>query len=105
MLENRTLQFGCNDVVVVGRIENGAYQSIETENDLLGHGRIAAQVHVRKVVRGGGVPTVLPVRYFAHSYMREDREFMFVLERTDTGYEIKFGQLMALRPLLASRCH
>jgi len=36
--------------------------------------------------------------------MREDREFMLVLTRKGTNYEIITGQLMSLRPHLVSRC-
>lgn len=50
------------------------------------------------------MPSVLPVRYFAHVSMREDRDFMLVLKRTGTGFEITTGQLMSLRPRLSSRC-
>jgi len=103
-LENRTLPFGCSDIVVVGRVTNGAFQHVEIENDLLGHGWISATLSVRKVVRGGPISSVLPVRYFAHTYMRQDRDFMLVLERVGTGFEIKTGQLMSVRPLLESHC-
>lgn len=103
-LEDSTLPFGCADTVVVGRVENGAYQPVEAESDILGRGWISATLHVRKVVRGTPLPSVLPVRYFAHAYMRHDRDFMFVLKRTSAGYEITTGQLMSVRPLLASHC-
>lgn len=103
-LEDRTLPFGCSDTVVVGRVENGTYEPVESENDLIGHGWISATLKVRKVVRGERVPPVLPVRYFAHTYMRQGRDFMLVLGRTGAGYEIKIGQLMSVRPMLASSC-
>jgi len=103
-LEDRTLSFGCSDTVVVGRVENGAYEPVEIENDLIGHGWISATLKVRKVVKGERVPPVLPVRYFAHTNMRHDRDFMLVLGHTASGYEIKTGQLMSVRPLLATSC-
>lgn len=103
-LEDRTVPFGCSDTVVVGRVESGAYEPVKSENDLLGHGWISATLKVRKVVRGERVPPVLPVRYLAHAYMRHDRDFMLVLGRTGAGYEIKTGQLMSVRPLLATSC-
>lgn len=103
-LENRTLSYGCSDIVAVGRVENGTYEHIQSEDDLLGRGSIEATLHVRKVVRGASLPAVVPVRYVAHSFMREDRDFMLVLRRSGSGLEITSGQLMSLRPLLASRC-
>ena len=102
--EDRTLQFGCTDTVVIGRIENGAFQDVTSENDILGHGWVTAKVLVRRVVKGANVPPLVPVRYFAHAYMRDDRDFMLVLKPTSQGYEIRTGQLMWLRPRLASRC-
>lgn len=101
---DRTLAFGCTDSVVVATVENGAYQPVDDRSDLLGHGWISATLHVRDVVRGPSVPLTLPVRYFAHTYMREGREFMLVLKRRDAGYELGPGQLMSLRPRLAARC-
>ena len=33
-LEDTTLSFGCNDSVVVGAVENGAYEPVERDNDI-----------------------------------------------------------------------
>ena len=103
-LEDRTLSYGCKDTVVVGTVTNGAFQPVEATDDILGHGWASATLHVRKIVRGERLPSVLPVRYFAHTYMRQDQEFMLVLAHVGAGYEIKTGQLMRVRPLLASHC-
>jgi len=104
-LEDRTLPFGCNDIVVVGSVENKSYETVKSEDDILGHGWISATLKVREIVKGARVPPILPVKYFAHNYMRQDRDFMLVLTRTESGeYEIKTGQIASLRPRLASRC-
>jgi len=103
-LEDRTLSYGCNDAVVIGTVTNGAFAAVKANGDILGHGWVSATLRVRKVVRGARLPAVLPVRYFAHTYMRQDEPFMLVLKRVDARYEIETGQLMRLRPLLASHC-
>ena len=103
-LEDRTLSYGCKETVVVGTVTNGAFAPVEANGDILGHGWVSATLHVRKVVRGERLPAVQPVRYFAHTYMRQDQPFMLVLKHIGAGYEIKTGQLMRLRPLLASHC-
>ena len=103
-LEDRTLSYGCNDTVVVGTVTNGSFTPVEASGDILGHGWVSATLHVRKVVRGERLPAVQPLRYFAHTYMRQDQPFMLVLKHTAAGYEITTGQLMRLRPLLASHC-
>lgn len=103
--EDRALPYGCNDLVLVGRIiENGAYEPVEDEDDLIGHAWINARIKVKKVLKGTNIPAVLPVRYFAHVHMREDRDFLFVIRNADKGYEIETGQLMSVRPRLAVRC-
>ena len=102
--EDRFLEFGCTDSVVIGTVENGAYQPLVDETDLLWRGWITATLHVRKAVRGASLPPSLPVRYLAHAYMREDREFMFVLRRREAGYEIATGRLMSSRPRLSTHC-
>ena len=102
--DHRTLAFGCDDIAVVGRLENGEYQQVEIESDILGHGWFAAVVDVRRVVRGNGIPPRLSIKYFAHTYMREDRDFLFVLSQTDDGYRVETAQLMSARPRLAAKC-
>jgi hypothetical protein len=72
------------------------------DNDILGNGWITATLNVRKVVRGGAVPSILPVKYLSHATMREGLDFMLMLKHSETGYEITAGQLMWLRPRLAS---
>jgi hypothetical protein len=103
--EDRTLSFGCGDVVLIGRVANLDYQSVDIEDDIIGYGWITANLSVRRVVKGPRLPSSLPVKYFAHTYMREDRDFMFVLSKTEANeYRIETGQLMSLRPRLAAQC-
>jgi integration host factor subunit beta len=103
-LENRTLAYGCSDIVAVGSVTNRAYEPVGNNGDLIGHGWISATLHVRRTIRGATLPAALPVRYLAHTNMRQDRDFMLVLKRGGAGYEIAAGQLMSARPLLASHC-
>lgn len=103
-LENRTLPFGCNDVVVIGRVTTGAYQHAASQEDVIGHGWYSATIAVRSTVRGARLPSVLRVRYFSHARFRDDLPFMFVLSPTSTGYQIATAQLMSLHPRLARSC-
>lgn len=103
--EDRTLAFGCDDTVVIGKLKNDDYQHVDIEDDILGHGWISAELSVRKSVKGNVPQPVVPVKYFAHTYMREDRDFMLVLsEAEDRTYHINTAQLMSVHPRLASRC-
>lgn len=103
--EDRNLSFGCDDIVVIGRLQNGDYEHVEIENDLLGHGWISAKLSVRRIVKGEAPSLIIPVTYFAHTYMREDRDFMFVLSKDGNGtHHVEAAQLMSARPRLAPRC-
>jgi integration host factor subunit beta len=90
--------------VAIGRIENGAYEASDSADDLIGHGWISATLHVTRVVSGASMPAALPVRYFAHTYMRDDRNFMFVLAPVDARLEIATAQLMSERPRAVRDC-
>ena len=104
-LEDRTLAFSCKDTIAIARVKNGAFQAATSADDLLGHGWVSATLTVSKVVRGPVLPQTIAVRYFAHTYMNESRDFMLVVGRADDGvYQIKRGQLMSRRPLPSNAC-
>ena len=103
-LDDRTLSYGCSDTVVVGTVADSVDEPAEKTGNLLGDGWVSASLHVGEVVRGETLPPVLPVRYFAHTAIRQDQELMLVLKQTAGGYEIQSGQLMRERPVLVSRC-
>jgi hypothetical protein len=104
-LSDNALAHACNDVVVVGRVKNGEQTPVENTEDILGHSWVTATMKVSKVVVGQNLPKVIPVLYFAHVLMREDRDFMFVLGKNEAGaWEIKTGQLMSTRPHLKPSC-
>lgn len=104
-LEDRTLSFGCDDIVVVGRVVSRAYTPLPSDGWPLGSGSISGKVTVRRVLRGGHIQRVLPVEYLAHTYMRDDKDFMLVLHRSKAGaYEIEHAQVMSLQPVLSPSC-
>jgi hypothetical protein len=104
-VEDRTLSFGCEDIMVVGRVKNSGFSPVRHNDDIIGHGSASAAILVRKAVRGPKLPRVIPVHYFAHAYMREDRDFMFVLRRSEGGtFGVASAQLMSLKPRLAAQC-
>lgn len=104
-IEDRTLEYRCDDVVVVGRVYSHAYDRIPNDEDLIGHGKIRATVKVRRVIRDQNLSDTIPANYFAHVYMRDDRDFMLILRKENDGlFMIAGGQLMSARPKLAARC-
>ena len=104
-IEDRTLSYGCGDTVVVGRIKNGDYTPVQEDEDIIGHGWIDAHIRVKRHLKGVKVPTWLPIRYYAHTHIRDDRDFMFVLSGNGgDGFEIKHAQLMSVRPIVPAEC-
>ena len=104
-IEDRTLSYGCEDIIVVGRIRNGGYAPVHDDEDVIGHGWIDAHIKVKRLVKGAKQPSWLPIRYFAHTHIRDDRDFMFVLSGDSVaGFEIKQAQLMAVRPMIRANC-
>ena len=101
---DRRLSFGCGDVVVVASIRHEAEEPAKSNDDLLGHSWFTATLNVKRVLRGREIPSKLRARYYAHASFRQDLDFMLVLKRTERGYEVTTGQLMWLRPFLASHC-
>lgn len=79
------IAYRCDDLVVVAPFENLDYDHVEIKNDLLGHGWVTARVRIRRVLAGQSEGRVLPVRYLAHTYAREDRDFVLVIERAEKG--------------------
>src|SRR6186997_401489 len=71
--------YRCGDLVVIGRFKNLDYEHVEIEDDILGHGWITARVRVRRVLSGRAEGRLVPVRYFAHTYFRGDRDFVLVI--------------------------
>ncbi len=103
--EDRTLPFACGDVVVVGTVYNRKIDAIEDQGEALGHGLASATIHLRRVIRGPKMPSLIPANYLAHAYLRENQEFMLVLSKGDDGrFSIETGQLMSAHPRLATRC-
>lgn len=102
------LAYNCDDLVIVGRLfdQHYASETIPIEGDLLGHGWFTANVNVKKVFRGATARPVLSVKYFAHTFMRDDREFLFVLQQTDgQGYTVAAARLLGRKnPSLSRSC-
>lgn len=103
------VSYRCGDLVVIGRFENLDYEpTVEIEGDLIGHGWFTARVRVRRVVAGRAEGRVVAVRYFAHTYYRDDREFVLVINRAEPDRNvIRSAHLIdgRRRPRLARSCN
>ncbi len=103
--EDGPVTYGCNDVVVVGRVKTIGYTSQTQEGDLLGHGRYDMKVSIKRVLRGRETRHVVPANGFAHGQMRENVDFWLVLTpAADGGYVIRRGNLARHPYMLAATC-
>jgi hypothetical protein len=83
------VDYGCRDLVVIGRVQTLDYQHFEIEGDFLGHGWATAKVRVDRVLHGQGAGPVLDAGYYTHAYLRDDLDFLLVLKPSPAGpYEI-----------------
>lgn len=73
------------DAVVYGTVENIDYEGVSDPDDLLGHGWVTARLHVTRVVSGRVPSSAFTIKYFAHTYMYEDRVFRFHLRLSPKG--------------------
>lgn len=101
-----TVAYGCDDLVVVGRVRTLSYTDLSEEGDVLGHGRFALHVHVTRRLRGRPPGRYLAASRIGHSRLRHDRSFLMVLSPAADGYEIEEPHLWysAWRPSIAPRC-
>ena len=74
------------DIVAVGRLENLGNEPADYDpDDLLGHGWFFGNFHVSHVESGELPQMVVPVRYYGHSFLREDKKFRFRLRPIEGG--------------------
>ena len=106
MAAEEPVTYGCDEMVVIGRLENLDYEHVELKDDLLGHGWMNARIHVRSVVKGADRRRVLPLRYFGHTYLRHDRTFMLVLSPQEGAYGLTSATMLRgwSRPKLEAAC-
>lgn len=73
------------DFIVIGRLENTRYEHVDDPDDLLGHGWFYAKLHVKRLERGTLPDQEISVRYFAHTWLRDDVDFRFRLRPGENG--------------------
>lgn len=99
------ITYGCDELVVVGRVRTVGYTDLTTKDDVLGHGRYSMEVAVKRVLRGRETRRVLPVVGYSHGQMRDDADFWLVLAHTEDGsYSVRTGNLTRIPYKLAQKC-
>lgn len=100
------LEFGCNDVAVIGRIKTLGQTAIQGSDPLPGwKSAYQLQVQIKRVVRGAERRRVVPATAIAHAQIRDDRNFLIVLTPDGKGgYSVATASLWKLRPKLRASC-
>lgn len=73
------------DVTVVGKLKNTGSQPIDDPDDLIGHGWMTADIRVKRILQGRIARRILRIKYFAHTYLSEDKSFKFHLRLQEDG--------------------
>lgn len=94
------VNYGCDDLVVIGRMKNVSFEPIPDDKSLLGRGQVTFVVHVRERLRGSDDRSVVPVSAVAHTGMNESHEFLLVLSpsKNGDGYELEDVRVWQLAP-------
>jgi hypothetical protein len=97
----RELSYGCDDMVVIGRVATVAGTAIHEPEAALPNWRSEwrLQVHVKRVVRGSERRQVISATAISHAQIRDDRDFLIVL-RPNEGrtYNLRVAALWHVRP-------
>jgi hypothetical protein len=97
--------FGCDEVVVVGRVKTTALDDVTSKGDVLGVGRYSMRVAIKRVLRGKETRRVVQASAYAEAQMREGVDFWLVLApASDGGYVIREGNLTRIPYRLAPAC-
>jgi hypothetical protein len=105
--EPALVTYHCGDLVMAGRLQNLGYEGVDIEGDIIGHGWVTARVRVRRVLYGRTKRRSVPVRYFSHTYRRDDLELVFVINPNGAeGNQLRSAHRMIFGrpPPLARSC-
>lgn len=92
----QVLEYGCDDLVVVGRVKTlAAGETIHHPANAIGYGVWDLQIRVKKVEHGTERSTRISASAVAHAQMREDVDFLIVLAKSADadGYWIRWANL------------
>lgn len=100
------MQYGCNDLVVVGRVRTLASNLIDDPRDLIGHDVWDIEVKIKRVIRGAEQRSVVPAVGVSHAQIRDDLDLLIVLSRSEVSsiYDIRTLNVWKGRSQLAATC-
>jgi hypothetical protein len=105
--ERPLVTYTCGQIVVVGRIENTGAEALKLDDGELAWSSLnSANVHVYRALVGSRSGAAIKITYVSHALLREDVDFMFVLERPkrDGMHKLEGADMMETQPRLAPQC-
>jgi|GEM_PF-2480215 len=104
--EQRVVEYKCDDVVVIGRAKTLNYTNLDIEGDILGRSLFDMEINIKRVLRGTEKRPVVKASAVAHSQLRDDVDFVFVLAPENENYTVESGYAWnpRPRPILAESC-
>lgn len=106
-----SFEYGCRDLVVIGRIMTVGSEPIEEPADPESltisnwRSKYQLQIHIKRVIRGIEPSKIVPANVVSHSQIRDDRDFLIVLSPNAAGgYSLEAANLWEFRPALREPC-
>lgn len=99
------MEYGCDDLVVVGRVKTLASELIDDPASLLGISTYRTEIAISRVIRGVERKTVVRAIGASHAQIRDDIDMLIVLSKSEGGhgYRIRTLNVVGLSRL-AERC-
>ena len=97
--------YGCDDLVVVGRVVTLGETSIDTPGSRLGVSAWKQRLDIKRVVRGVESRKSVPATSVSHARIIDSRDFLLVLQKAgDDAYTIGMDGLQETSAHLAKQC-
>ena len=101
------LTYGCDDLVVIGRVVTAGTVAISQPEASLPdwQSEWRLEVHVKRVIRGTERRRMFLARGISHAQITDDRDFLIVLRPREGGYELTTAApWQKPRPILTEPC-
>lgn len=98
------LEYGCSDLVVVGKLRTLSSTSTNDPSDIVGHSTWDSEIDINQVIRGKERRRTVSATGFSHAHVRDDVDLLIVLAATADAGRYSVRTLNVWPTSLASRC-
>lgn len=99
------MSYGCDDLVLIGRVTTVASEEIPDPRSLLGHSVWDTEITIKRIIRGAERKRTVRATGVSHAQIRDDIDMLIVLSKPEggRGYTIQTLNVVGLSRL-ADRC-